>query len=351
VTVALAMIVRDEEADLPACLDSVRGFFDEIVIVDTGSTDHTIRLARKFGARVYRFPWCDDFSVARNYGLECVLSDYVFRMDADDRLPKGQRKRMERLLTTLGDGPPKACAFRVHSKEESGLESTGDEWRLWPHGPGRRFRGRIHERIPVEEFGCRLEMTTVHLEHVGYASEADIQRKLERNCRISELEIAAGPVDPFTLFDYARTLKALNRRAEAKDALLGFLKVRDKRYDMAGRLTYRLLVDLYDDPREALAMVREGLEYYPRDSALYLCSADLLSIQGLHAEAAEGYRLALQHHDPTKMETGLRSDYRRLVEQSLEQSLLQIEGPGGPTQLWLTPPSTVPTLAPSATMS
>lgn len=67
---SLCMIVKNEESYLPTCLESVRGVSDEIIVVDTGSTDHTPTIAREFGASVYEYQWHDDFAAARNFGLE-----------------------------------------------------------------------------------------------------------------------------------------------------------------------------------------------------------------------------------------------------------------------------------------
>jgi glycosyltransferase involved in cell wall biosynthesis len=78
------MIVKDEEKNLGACLESVRGIFDEIIVVDTGSKDRTIEIARSFGALVFEFAWVDDFAAARNEALAHATGDYVFWLDADD---------------------------------------------------------------------------------------------------------------------------------------------------------------------------------------------------------------------------------------------------------------------------
>ena len=78
------MIVKNEQQNLPACLASVEGIFDEIVIVDTGSTDRTKQIAREFGARVFDFAWIDDFAAARNKVLAHATGDYAFWLDADD---------------------------------------------------------------------------------------------------------------------------------------------------------------------------------------------------------------------------------------------------------------------------
>jgi GT2 family glycosyltransferase len=110
--VSLTMIVRDEEANLPACLSSVEGLFDEIVVVDTGSTDRTPEIAREFGARVFDFAWVDDFAAARNAALACAKGDYAFWLDADDVIDKPERERLETLLGGLLQGDEAAYVVR-----------------------------------------------------------------------------------------------------------------------------------------------------------------------------------------------------------------------------------------------
>ena len=85
------MIARDEQNNLPRCLASVRGLFDEIVVLDTGSKDRTIEIARSFGARVFDFVWVDDFGAARNAALARAKGDYAFWLDADDLIEPSER--------------------------------------------------------------------------------------------------------------------------------------------------------------------------------------------------------------------------------------------------------------------
>ena len=92
------MIVKNEEENLPNCLASVEGIFDEIVIVDTGSTDRTKEIACEFGARVFDFPWIDDFAAARNAVLAHATGDYVFWLDADDVVEPPERAKLLALL-------------------------------------------------------------------------------------------------------------------------------------------------------------------------------------------------------------------------------------------------------------
>ncbi len=106
--VSLTMIVSNEQENLPHCFGSVAGLFDEIVVVDAGSTDRTREIAREFGARVFDFVWVDDFAAARNAALARATGDYAFWLDADDVIDPPQRVRLEQLLADLRPGEPAA---------------------------------------------------------------------------------------------------------------------------------------------------------------------------------------------------------------------------------------------------
>jgi len=111
-TTSLTMIVRDEEANISKCLSSVAGLFDEIVVVDTGSQDHTREIAREFGARVFEFVWVNDFAAARNAALAWAKRDYAFWLDADDVLDPPQRVKLQELLDGLRPGDEAAYVVR-----------------------------------------------------------------------------------------------------------------------------------------------------------------------------------------------------------------------------------------------
>src|SRR5687767_12493572 len=85
-TLSVCLIVKNEERYLAQCLQSVRGLWDDLVIVDTGSTDRTVEIAESFGARVFHFTWCDDFSAARNFCLDQITTDWILSLDADETI-------------------------------------------------------------------------------------------------------------------------------------------------------------------------------------------------------------------------------------------------------------------------
>ena len=102
-TISLCMIARNEERVLGDCLASIRPYVDEIILVDTGSTDRTVEIAENFGAKGYHFPWCDDFSAARNVSLSHATGDWVLWMDADDTIPEECGQKLHDLALLAED--------------------------------------------------------------------------------------------------------------------------------------------------------------------------------------------------------------------------------------------------------
>ena len=106
-TLSLCMIVKNEEANLGLCLESVKGVADEIIIVDTGSTDRTVEIARRYGAKISSYKWDDDFAAARNVSLQSATSNWIMVLDADEALAEEDRGRLRALLRQ--EGPTATC--------------------------------------------------------------------------------------------------------------------------------------------------------------------------------------------------------------------------------------------------
>ncbi len=100
-TVSLCLMVRNEEHDLPGCLQSAGDLVDEIIVVDTGSTDRTKEIAANFGAKVFDFPWCDDFAAARNECIRHATGEWIFWMDADERIDEANREKLRGLFESI----------------------------------------------------------------------------------------------------------------------------------------------------------------------------------------------------------------------------------------------------------
>jgi glycosyltransferase involved in cell wall biosynthesis len=189
-SVSLTMIVRNEEAHLPACLESCADLFDELVVVDTGSTDRTKEIAAGFGARVFDFAWCDDFSAARNESLRHATGEWVFWMDADDRIDSANRHRLRWLLSQLDAAEGLRFLANVNVDGVQIVPSP----RLTPRVPGLRWTGRIHEQLVTDEPLTWADAGLV-IEHIGYRDPALMAPKLVRNLRLLELSLADNPHD------------------------------------------------------------------------------------------------------------------------------------------------------------
>lgn len=203
---SLCMIVRDEAARLPACLDSVAGLADEIVIVDTGSIDDTREIARARGARLIETVWAGDFAAARNLGLAAARGEWILVLDADETLPPASRARLREL--TAG---PARSAYNLVQKNllAEGVHVSVLIVRLFPRDSGARFERPIHEQVntSLERAGIRIVDTDIPFDHAGYASAAVLAGKTERNRRIIEEALAHDPEgDPNLRYFHASTL-------------------------------------------------------------------------------------------------------------------------------------------------
>ena len=115
-TICLNMIVKNESQNLAACLQSVREAVDEIIVIDTGSTDNTRDIAQSAGARVFDFTWCDDFSAARNESIRHARGRYILWLDADDRLDPVEVQKLKQFKASLPDKQDRAYYLVVKSE-------------------------------------------------------------------------------------------------------------------------------------------------------------------------------------------------------------------------------------------
>lgn len=216
--ISLCMIVRNEEKVLERCLSCVRGFADEIIIVDTGSLDRTKEIAYSFTDKVYDFTWIDDFAAARNFAFSKGTGDYLFWLDADDVITKEEQEKLRKLKERLeserpdvvmmkyavgfdGDGRPSFFFYRERLIRRCGLA-------VW--------NGRIHEA--VTPFGKILkEDVTIEHRKIGRGDP-------DRNLRIFEKMIREqGALAPREQYYYGKELYYHGRYREAGEVFSKYL--------------------------------------------------------------------------------------------------------------------------------
>ena len=286
--ISACLIVRNEERFLGGCLESISSEVDEIVIVDTGSTDASTEIARRHAAQVIEWPWTDDFAAARNVGLDAATGDWILYIDADERLslPSGRR---------LADDLGGAEVFAVLVRFFPSLNSTPYwEYRLFRNDPRIRFRGAMHETVVPDlealrrSIGARAAKGAATLTHLGY--EGDLTPKFRRNLPWLRNAVAREPDRVYYWLDLARSLAGLG---ETEEALIvareGFRRATergDDRERAVGSALADVLATLLDERGEdSLAVIEAGLVLKPAQPRLLLLKARRLIAIGRLQEA------------------------------------------------------------------
>jgi tetratricopeptide (TPR) repeat protein len=280
-SVSLSMIVRNEAHQLADCLEPVAALFDEIVIVDTGSHDETRQVAARFTPEVFEFNWSDDFSAARNESLRYCTGDWIFWLDADDRLAGGNVAKLRALLESLDDRPRgflMDTICRSHDPCEGDFLVT--HLRLYRRHPQIRWRGRVHEQLDPYPLalGYELNRSDIQIDHVGYLDATARQRKLQRNVRLLRMDYAVDPGDGSTLAHLGLAYARLGNHSEAKKCLLTLLAAQPGAADHL-RPVYATLAEMAlreGKPQEAIQVVGRGLACFPQDEHLLYVQAKAL---------------------------------------------------------------------------
>jgi GT2 family glycosyltransferase/tetratricopeptide (TPR) repeat protein/SAM-dependent methyltransferase len=298
ILLSLCMIARDNARTIGPALTSTRPYVDEMIVVDTGSTDGTPAIAARLGARVFHFPWCDDFSAARNESLKHARGRMIVWIDSDDTIsPENGRK-----LRELAARPPEpnvlGYVLQVHcpgpGDDGQADVTVVDHVKLFPNRPDLRFEGRIHEQLlpAIRRAGGDVAFTDIFLTHTGYDHSPEGQKKkLERDLRILGKELAERPEHPFTLFNLGMTYADAKDFPRSVDSLRRSA-ARSGPDESQLRKTFALLVYCLGQlgkSDEAWEASEQGLNLFPDDAELRFRRAILLQEQGRLGEALAAY--------------------------------------------------------------
>jgi tetratricopeptide (TPR) repeat protein len=189
------MIVKNEEKNVGECLETVREFADQVVVVDTGSIDRTVEIAEEYGAKAIRSEWRGDFSYSRNISLDHATSQWILWLDADDRVPLSEAKKFKRLKKAP---PDRAFYLNVRNVQQGGF---GEQWyqlRMFPNHPEIRFERKVHEQVAfaIRRLNMPVFREDVRIDHVGYESPELKRQKAMRNREILLAEVSQYRRDP-----------------------------------------------------------------------------------------------------------------------------------------------------------
>ena len=280
VRISAALIVRNEEKFIAGCLDSIAGRVDEIVIVDTGSTDETLNIIKRYDVVLLYREWRDDFAWARNEGLAAATGDWILYIDADERLilPEG-------VPLNSGLDVPGAMAARVRFRPRLNV-TPFREHRLIRNDPRLRFRGAMHETFMtalselVLENGAQIVDSPAEILHLGY--EGDQSHKHARNLPLLRAAIAREPRRLYYWHHLVMTLEAIGANDEATATAAEAAKriattsLTPPELPVASLLLCSYARLLHQRGEDAMPAIEAGLSYFPAHAFLKLVKAQVL---------------------------------------------------------------------------
>ncbi len=283
-SIALVMIVRNEEKVLRRCLASASPWVDEIIVVDTGSSDATGAIAAEMGAKIFSFPWIDDFAAARNFAVAQSGCDWLLSLDADEELIDGAQLRP--LVSDLENKGHDAAALRMCDVDAK-LNVYNDYavGRLWRTGRGIAFVGRVHEKLRLSAPPILLPLRVRHYGYRDISRECEIA-KSERNLRLLEMDLAERPGDLELAEHKLRCLEIIGRLEEAAEwaATLLTLHAIPK---LGCSCSFSGLSVLEQCGRLPVDLLEQALEAWPKDPDLCYLAAVVSLRLGRHDAAAQ----------------------------------------------------------------
>jgi len=307
--VTLCMIARNEERFLPECLALARDAVDELVVVDTGSTDRTVAIAESFGAKVIHSPWQDDFSAPRNVSLRAATGDWILVLDADEFLQPGA---CECIRALVADPAISGYHLRFVNVYGDGRTTGVMMVRLFRNLPGVEYQNVIHEQVTpsLQRLGSArglvLASADVEVEHHGYTPEMMDQRgKNERNERLFQKQLAQTPDDIYSHYKYGDFLRRVAGRGDdarrllerCLELILQGPPTLPRELPYAGEVAALCALEAArsGDTAKARAVVDTALRRFLPTPNLYYLSASLALAEGRTEEAIVHYRRCLAY--------------------------------------------------------
>lgn len=303
--ISFCLIVKNEQRFLERCLSSISPVAKEIVIVDTGSTDNTINIAKKFTKKVYYYQWEDDFASARNFAISLARYPFIFSIDGDEEL-----KNPDAVINAISNANSETGGWLVTNismasrKAGAGFDTFATKLlRLFRNNPNIRFKGTVHEQIihSIIENNFKISDTEIILLHYGYSlSQQEMEKKQIRNLNLLLSAIAKEPNNAYYHFQIAKTYLALDKLIDADNYIENSLKfakqdsiIRPQVLNYGGLISFKL-----GDFEKSILRAKESLK-------IIQIQAFANFILGETYSALTDYKTALQHYQ--EMEKALKN--------------------------------------------
>ena len=297
--ISLCMIVKNEEKYLRGCLESVKDLVDEMIIVDTGSTDKTIDIANEFSAKIYNFKWCNDFSKARNESIKHANYEWILYLDADEQIEKKYHKQLKEFSKQKDFG---ALVFKLKCYTDQN-DSTKFYYsyyrRMFRNIEGIKFYGKVHEQITVslEELGVKSCLIDCEIEHLGYAtSKAVLDEKKKRNLELLLSHLKDDDSDWYSWHQLGTTYASMHDYEKAKNPLKKAIQMEKTSQSTKARSFNILSIIASDEKKFMLSQfyARESLKVASNQNHAYFLKAEACKNEGNNLAAIRELKKALE---------------------------------------------------------
>ena len=211
-SLSVCIIARNEEARISRCLDSAVAIADQVFLVDTGSTDATVKIAETYGVKVERFEWCDDFSAARNFSLQQATGDWILCMDADEFLLAEDRIKIFRTKRTKPE-----VGINLVIRNKFGKQKLRRQIRMFPNQLGIRYQFPVHESVAEshQQAGVPVKISDITIQHGNENSTVDINEKQSYYGSLRGAWLKRHKGDWSACYHYGKVLYAQENYADA----------------------------------------------------------------------------------------------------------------------------------------
>ncbi|MGN8826630.1 glycosyltransferase [Paenibacillus barengoltzii] len=305
---SLCMIVKNEGDCIGRCLNSVKHAVDEMIIVDTGSSDDTIDICRSAGAAVYSYEWNDDFASARNYGLERATGDWIIWLDADEEVDEADADKLREMLSGT-----EADLFSIQLINYYGKQA--DDYHVLQMAHPRMFRNRmgfrfvnpIHETLNITEvlttpeLQKRMVLAPIKVRHYGYLDEiVDAKQKGDRNLSLLFKQVSIEDKNPWLYYhiasEYYRLKQYQHSFQYVNRAIVLFLSEGMTPPSLLYKLKYSILLSL-GSFHGAYPAIEKAICLYPDYVDLHFYKGLLLHFLGKTEKAIEAFDRCLELGD------------------------------------------------------
>ncbi len=319
--ISACVITKDEEKTIQRWLDCVKKIADEVVVVDTGSTDRTVEIVRENGIEPYHFFWTDDFAEAKNYAIDQAAGDWILFLDADEYFASADIPKVRKAIEICERDMPGAAAIQtpllnIDADHEGMILSQAVMIRIFRRHPKIRYEGWIHEMLKFDESEWKLaSLNELMIYHTGYSAKL-IRNKLERNLAMLKQYAAEHGETPDNDIFFADCYWGLGNKEKALEYALKAVFNPNRRKRLGGeesRLLIAALNQLGHPVQEIEAAIQDAVDTYPEIAEFHL----IQGIMHFHLHRYEEAELCLERgFDAYDRRDELRVNEQGLTDQT-----------------------------------